>query len=352
MTNQKVDKRRILLFLPLLLLPFAALAFYALGGGHKAAATNTASPKGINTVLPDAQFKKEVPTDKMSIYNLAKNDSAHSGTKEIKAITGNLGYNEAGDVQTKQIDAKLATINKQINTPYIAPKSYAAPVSNAGPGDVSNSRDVARLESLMKNMQGSGGKDPEMAQLNTLMDKILDVQNPGRVKDRLSRAIPVKPDSLFKAIPAVIEGNQKVTEGAVVKLRLLDSIILNGQYIPKGQLVYGLAALSNQRLNLEIKNIRLGNAIVPVNLTVFDKRDAMPGINAPEAVIGNAISGGADNALQNMQFMGMDQSLSVQAAGAGIDAAKSLFSKKIRRIKVKLKGGYPLLLRDNTKKNH
>jgi hypothetical protein len=60
----------------------------------------------------------------------------------------------------------------------------------------------------------------------------------------------------------------------------------------------------------------------------------------------------ADNALQNMQFMGMDQSLGVQAAGAGIDAAKSLFSKKVRRIKVKLKGGYPLLLRDNTKKIH
>jgi len=352
MTNQRVDKRRILLFLPLLLLPFAALAFYALGGGHKAAATTIASAKGINTVLPDAQFKKEVPTDKMSIYNLAKNDSAHSGTKEIKAIAGNLGYNETGDIQTKQIDAKLANINKQINTPYTAPKSYAAPVNSAGPGDAANSRDVARLESLMKNMQNGGGKDPEMAQLNTLMDKILDVQNPGRVKERLSKNDHIKPDSLFKAIPAVIEGNQKVTEGSVVKLRLLDSLILNGQCIPKGQMVYGLAALSNQRLNLEIKNIRLGNAIVPVNLTVFDKRDAMPGINAPEALIGNAIGGGADNALQNMQFMGMDQSLSVQAAGAGIDAAKSLFSKKIRRIKVKLKGGYPLLLRDNMKKNH
>jgi hypothetical protein len=295
MTNQRVDKRRILLFLPLLLLPFMALAFYALGGGHPAVADGAGSTKGINTVLPDAQFKKEVPTDKMAIYNLTKNDSIRMGHSEVQAIAGNLGYPDAGDGQAKQINAKLAAINKVVNTPYIVPKAEpAAVVGPIRPADAANSRDVARLESLMKNMQQSGGQgDPEMAQLNTLMDKILDAQNPGRVKDRLSKgAVGRKPDSLFKAIPAVVEGNQKVTEGSVVKLRLLDTVLLNGQCIPKGQLIYGLAALSNQRLNLEIKNIRLGNAIVPVNLTVFDQRDAMPGINAPEALIGNAVGSG------------------------------------------------------------
>ncbi|MEB0278808.1 conjugative transposon protein TraM [Mucilaginibacter sp. 10B2] len=70
-------------------------------------------------------------------------------------------------------------------------------------------------------------------------------------------------------------------------------------------------------MNLEIKNIGVGNAIIPVNITVFDQQDSMIGLYAPEAVITDAISGGADNALQNMQFVGgMDQSLGLQAAGA------------------------------------
>jgi hypothetical protein len=354
MQNQRVDKRRILLFLPLFLLPLLAMAFYALGGGHPVTAGSPGLTKGINTVLPDAQFKKEVPTDKMGIYNLVKGDSTRVGHSEVQAISANLGYPDAGDGQAKQINAKLAAINQVVNSRQVAPAAAVMAPVGVRSADAGSGKEVARLESLMKNMQQSGGQgDPEMAQLNTLMDKILDAQNPGRAKDRLSRvSARIKPDSLFKAIPAVVEGTQKVTEGSVVKLRLLDTVVLNGQTLPKGQLIFGLAALSNQRLNLEIKNIRVGNAIVPVNLTVFDKTDAMPGINAPEALIGNAVGGGADNALQNMQFMGMDQSLSVQAAGAGIDAAKSLFSKKIRRIKVKLKGGYPLLLRDNTKKNH
>jgi Conjugative transposon, TraM len=48
-----------------------------------------------------------------------------------------------------------------------------------------------------------------------------------------------------------------------------------------------------------------------------------------------------------MQLLSMDQSVATQAASAGIDAAKELLSKKVRRVKVKLKNGFPILLRNN-----
>jgi hypothetical protein len=51
-------------------------------------------------------------------------------------------------------------------------------------------------------------------------------------------------------------------------------------------------------------------------------------------------------------MLSADQSLGLQAAGAGLDAAKNLFSKKLRRLKIKLKAGYPLLLRNNNKSSH
>jgi hypothetical protein len=350
MTKKKFDKRKVLLILPFIMLPFLALAFYALGGGQHVAVAASSADKGINTVLPDAQFKRDAPADKMGIYELTKKDSAHSDDNGIKSVAERLGFDQPDDQQTKAIQSKLAAINKQVNTPVAPPVSNYEADKNSG--DAPASKDVAKLEKLMKSMQESKGDDPEMAQLNTLMDKIMAVQNPGTVKPTVQKPATPVTDSVFKAIPAVIDGNQKATEGSVIKLRLLDTITINGQLVPKSYNIFGLAKFSNQRLNLEIRNIRLGTSIIPVSLTIFDKTDAMIGINAPEALLSDAASTGGADAISNIG-LGFDQSLTTQLAGAGIDAAKGLLTKKLKRIKQPLKSGYPLLLRDNTLKgNH
>jgi conjugative transposon TraM protein len=187
--------------------------------------------------------------------------------------------------------------------------------------------------------------------LNSMLDKIVAIQNPGMAQPATKPELPVKKDSAFKAIPAVIEGRQKVVQGGMVKLRLLDTIVLKNITIPKGQLLFGSCNITNQRLLLDIKNIRLGDAIIPVDLSVFSL-DGLIGIDAPEAELGEAAGNGVGNGVQSMQFLGMDESLGVQAAGAGIDAAKGLLNKKVKRIKVKLKDGQRILLRNNQLKNH
>lgn len=348
--SKRMEKRRILLFLPLLALPLIALGFKALDGGNAGRTDISVSAKGINTALPDAAFKKEVPIDKMGIYNQTKRDSSSSAGSSFDAIVGKLGFSSTEDPQTTQINEKLAVINQQINTPYVAPRGYTEPAKRYGPENESMSKDVAKLEMLMKNMKDNSEEDPEMKQLSTILQSIQEIQNPELARQKYPKALTPAVDSLFKAIPAVIAEHQKATQGSVIKLRLLDTIVINGQVIPKGHEVYGLAEFSNQRLNLEIKNIRLGTSIIPVNLTVFDKRDAMRGINAPEVLLNDAVNSGGSDAIGGIGLMSFDQSLTTQIAGAGIDAAKSVFTKKLRRIKQKLKAGYPLLLRDNTKK--
>jgi hypothetical protein len=394
MSGKKLEMRKVLLFLPLVLLPFLALGFYALGGGS--VVKMVPAVQGINTALPDAQLKKADPKDKLGIYELAGKDSSGvgdgAGANGVKDVADRLRFEPAVDPKAKEIRAKLAVISRQVNGPVGSvpgsgnrvrgsgelPGSGSGGVSS-GPGGVdqgegSGAVEVLRLERMMKELknQGSAGDDLEMRQLNALMDKVLDVQNPERVKERLLRGGNgsgsgepgsgdglgpgsgtgsglVVPDPVFRAIPAMIEGKQKVAEGSSVKMRLLDTMMVNGQVIPKGSLVWGLASVANHRLLLEIKNIGLDNAIIPVSLTVFDRKDAMVGIDAPEALMAEVAGSGADNALQGMQFLGMDQSLGVQAAGAGITAAKTLFNKKVRKIRVKLRAGYPLLLRDNAR---
>lgn len=347
-------KRKFYLVMPLLVLPFLTMAFWALGGGSgKADKNKLAQQKGINMALPSAQFKEKEADNKMAIYQAAAKDSSQKREGDGSAFMQQMGFDplrvdsgsihqdkpeitlqkqSTADVQAARISAKLAEINRKISQPSTPDESVA------------DERSVKKLHRMMKAMNSSSqGKDPEMEQLNAMLTKIQAIQNPGSV---VKPAIKKDRDTAFKAIPAMIDGKQRVMNGATVRLKLTDSIRLRGEFLPKGQSIFGACQVTNQRLLLTIENVRLDKKIIPVNLTVFSL-DGMPGIPAPEADLGGAAGTGVDNAIQSLQFMNMDASLGAQAAAGGINAAKGLFSKKVHKIKVKLKDGYPVLLKIN-----
>ncbi|WPV02155.1 conjugative transposon protein TraM [Mucilaginibacter sp. cycad4] len=357
MTPQEERKRKLWLFLPLLVLPFLALGFYALGGGKGTTADHSAATaKGINTDLPGAKLQADKSTDKLSLMDRAKRDSASERSHSAAGAFAALGWDTSRFSSTAttaktasnneaQIKDRLVQINKQINQPV--------PINKIPANDYNantKSADLERLERLLKQKQQANEPDAQMQQLSGMLDKIMQIQNPSLAKSKDKKPENVKPDSAFKAIPAIIDGNQKVPPGGVVKLRLKDSITINGIHYLKGQELSGQCAVTNQRLLLDIKNIRLGTTIVPVNLSVFSL-DGLQGINAPEAELAGAAGDGANGALENMQFLSADYSLTTQAATAGISAAKSLLGKKVKKIKVKLKGGETVLLRNNQDKH-
>ncbi|WP_304066925.1 conjugative transposon protein TraM [Pedobacter glucosidilyticus] len=347
-TNEK-NKRKLLWVLPLLILPFMALAFYALGGGKgDVSAQELNANRGINTSLPDAQFKKEEPQDKWSIYEQAKSESAGEPDSLSLSVAGQsfAATTSIPDPNEQRIHEKLAQINQEINRPA-QPKIYSAPSTGS---TAAMSKDVDRLEKLMRSMQEDKTEDPEMQQLSGMLDKILAIQNPDLITRHPGKANTVKPDSKFRAIPAVIADAQKAVQGAAIRLCLQDTITINGQLIPKGHSIFGTCRITNQRLLLDIQNIRLGNSIIPVDLTVYSL-DGMVGIDAPEAMLADAAGNGAVDAVRSIGMYGIDQSIAAQVAGAGIDAAKDLFDKKVRRIKVKLKAGQSVLLCNNQLRN-
>jgi len=352
-SDEFLKKRKFYLAIPLLILPFLTMAFWALGGGKDAGkSVNVIPDKGIDLALPSAQFKDSKPKDKMDIYQAAGKDTSVTKDGVSKNFVQAMGFDPKlvtqadsakvskvtipvsnADQQSAKIEAKLAQLNRQINQPQQV--SYAS----QGPDP-----EVKRLHQMMKSMRSSGGEDPEMKQLSNMLTKIQAIQNP-----EAARAQTIKKkasESVFRAIPAVVDGKQKVKDGAAVKLKLTDTVTLKNQLLPKGHELFGVCQVSNQRLLLTIQNIRLDKQIIPVNLTVFSL-DGMPGIPAPEAELGGAATSGTDNAIQSMQFLSMDQSFGAQAAAGGVNAAKGLFSKKVKKIKVKLSDQYPVLLKIN-----
>lgn len=336
----KRDARKILLALPLLGLPFMALGFYALGGGKEK--RSDVAVAGINTSLPDAKLKEKESEGKIGFYEVMQADSARrareNGFGEQVSVTN------SGDAQAKALEDKLGLLQK----------SLAAPATGTGTIDRSRNievpgmkTDVDRLELLMKSMQDKKSEDPEVTQLNAMLEKIIEIQNPGRVES----TVPVvkEGEKLFSAIPAFIGEKQKVREGAVLKLILLDSTILSTVMVPAGHELFGLCKITNQRLLVDIKTVRLGKMILPVNLSLYGL-DGIRGLETGEPVVAQSASEGADDAVRGLQLLGMDQSVGTQLAGAGIDAAKGLVSKKVRSVRVRIPGGIQVLLRDNAKK--
>jgi hypothetical protein len=346
--QQRAKQRKFLLVLPLLILPFLTLGFYALGGG-KADVSRQVQQQGINTQLPEAQFKNEKQQTKMGLYDQAARDSVSASNAAVNPAFGfkdeNAGQSATvskpgltADDHEQEIKQKLAQIRQEVNRPEPVVKPVTVPQSD--------DPNAEKLEKLLKSMEQGKTEDPEMQQLGALLDKIQAIQNPGLAESSLKANLPAVKDTAFKAIPAAIDGSQKVLQGGIVKLRLTDTMHLKGMVFNKGQLLFGNCTIVNQRLLLDIKNIRIGTAIVPVDLTVYSL-DGIIGLNAPEAELAEAAGSGTDDALQSMQFLSMDRSLVTQAAGAGISTAKSLLGKKVKRVKVKLEADRQVLLRNN-----
>jgi conjugative transposon TraM protein len=408
-----LKERKFLMIVPLLILPFLTMGFWALGGGKQGSASFDTSPtKGLNTTLPQAQFKDQKAENKMGIYQDAKRDSAGSENSGVNQnFVRSMGLDAAkakpidsmgksnsinpgepqnmADANEVKIQAKLAQINRQISQPE--PQQY----SGSQTQDQQSGPDVKKLEMMMKTMN-SGSNDPEMQQLSQMLQQINDIQNPGNVNSRIrgqslknrQRAYPVmaaKDDeddngnannqpsvgyasydgggknkkhhsanteqSPGNTIQAVVHEDQTLVSGAVVKLRLVDGIYVNGRMIPKGSFVYGICTLNNERLIIKIASIRYLNNILPVALSVYDL-DGMEGLYVPGSIGRDAAKNGVGDAVQSMQLMSMDQSVGTQAAGVGIEAAKGLFGHKVKQIKVKVKAGYEVLLKDTNERDN
>ncbi|RYU90948.1 conjugative transposon protein TraM [Mucilaginibacter terrigena] len=409
-TPEFLKERKFLVVMPLLILPFLTMAFWALGGGKQSnSAFATSYAQGLNTTLPQAQFNDQKAQDKMGIYQTVKTDSANSANSGVsdsfiqsmgldaskdghtdavtQQSTANLtGGPTSAEVNEAKIQAKLAAINQQINQPE--PANYGGAVSAT-----QSNADVKRLEMMMRSMNGNGGTDPEMKQLTQMLQQINDLQNPGSANTRSrnqsmknhgrvyavrsavdeddyntgdkmqvsyasyegdkskSRRRSNETEMAGNTIQAVVHEDQTLVSGAVIKLRLLDGIYVNGKQIPKGSFVYGTCALNNERLDIKISSIRYLNNILPVALTVYDL-DGMQGLYVPGSIGRDAAKNGMGDAVQSMQIMSMDQSVGAQAASAGVEAAKGLFNRKVKQIKVKVKAGYEVLLKDSNDRDN
>jgi conjugative transposon TraM protein len=156
--------------------------------------------------------------------------------------------------------------------------------------------------------------------------------------------------ALPNAIPAVVQEDQTLVSGAVIKLRLGTDVLINGMRIAAGQFLYGNCALKAERLHIRVETIRCGENIIPVALSVYDL-DGLEGIYIPGAITRDVAKQSAAQSVQSISMLGgLDPSIGAQAASAGIQAAQTMLSKKAKLLKVAVTAGYQVLLKDENRR--
>lgn len=419
-----LKERKMMLVLPLLVVPFTTFGFWTLGGGSGPGTEKKIEVQGINTELPAAANASDSTFDKMAFYKKAEQDSLERqrsikndpyyqnnpnavnpypvvGNGPFDANSnlptyapGNTSYNgyAYNDPNEKRLNDKLEQLNRALNAPPgSVSQGQPSNAASYGQNPGVTSSDIERLEKMMNAMQNSSPAteaDPEMQQINNVLGQILDIQHPERVKDRLQEnsmknggmVFPVTavqnydPVTLLSAtknakdsgkvtsneffsfseevnsnsqnvITAAMHETQTLVDGSIVKLRLTNDVYVSGQLVPKDNFIFGVAQLQGERLIININSLRYGNAIFPVKLSVYDI-DGLDGIHIPGAISRDVAKQSSERAIQSLGVTSLDPSMSAQAMGAGIEAFKSLLSKKVKLIKVTVKAGYQVLLKD------
>lgn len=423
LTEKFKRQRKFLMVLPLITLPFVTLAFWSLGGGQGNGREKAkVARQGFNTSLPDASLQAG-SMDKMSLYNLAEKDSQalrearmqdpYAGYTDTVAngqgndtiisednfnasSYPNLSIQDSRDPNELKVQKKLDELEKTLNSG--SPDTN--PLSAGGQTEQTDYEDTealsSRLTQMMPDMPEGNQSDPQLKQLDGMLEKILDIEHPERVSEQLKAQsekergqvfpvtsalnkgnaslmkrpfLPPLPDdsnlsitsdleqnafydlsqpvmqgsTTQQTITVVIDETQTLVSGATVKLRLTQNVYINGVLVPQNTFVFGTCELSGERLKIQVKDIRYGHNIFPVSLSVYDL-DGIEGIKVPGAITRDAAKQSSAQALESMQLMNLEPSLGAQAAGAGIEAVKGLLSKKARLVRVTVKAGYPVLL--------
>lgn len=424
-TNQKLrQKRQQLLMIPILTVPFLTLTFWALGGGKTPGDLPTdAAQKGFNMELPGIAEAGEKALDKMGHYQRSNADSTRYFQEVKKDPYYRLAFDTGikteadpslesqraepstnqhpsdklySDPQEELILERLETLNRTLSeSPESTTTSFTQTDETSSTtiqSETGLDGDLDRLDQMMQQMKNSHAEpDPEFRQMAELLDKILDIQHPDRVQQRLKaerKAISADQSPVIspvtnlqstsldnlaqdaiqnkspaqngffglesnavtpnvsQSIQAVIHEEQNPVSGETVRLRLTQQTNIAGNPIPKDQLVYGTASLNGGRLKISIRHIRVADAIVPVDLRIHDA-DGMEGIRIPGSIPQEVGTQSGSQALQGLGFSSFDNSLEAQATSAGIETAKSFLGKKIRQVRVNLKAGYQVWIVEN-----
>ena len=154
--------------------------------------------------------------------------------------------------------------------------------------------------------------------------------------------------TIRNTLKVVVDRTTTLKEGDNVVLRLLETAKVQGLRIPRQSRLIASVKIEGNRMRLLIKSIEVDGHIIAVKLSAYDT-DGQEGVYIPGSEDLGALKevganiGGSMGTSFTFASSAKDQIISEAARGV-MQGASQLLQKKLRTVKVTLKGGYRLFL--------
>ncbi len=319
-----LKRNKPLLFLPLILIPFIVLIFYILGGGklEKEKAQEQVkkdSIKGANYSLPEAdrnigivdkmeraQSNKELAEtrdydimgEKDSVDNSDTFSDQEQGLLEnpntdepgqSPGLNSDVSNNLLSHIRQREEQAREDLLKSQKET-QSDEEDQPEPKSGSTTPDKTFERNlkstgIEELDQIFRQNQQLTRKNDSLSQhlkeATARNEKVEAEKNKRFTLEKQGKSGFNSRQSVVPVIEAEVYETATVLSGNRVKLRLMEDAWLLGTKIPKNTFLYGTCEVSNERLQIEIRQIPLGEKFVPVEITVCDL-DGLPGLYVPD----------------------------------------------------------------------
>ncbi|QDW27274.1 conjugative transposon protein TraM [Pedobacter sp. KBS0701] len=380
----QIDFKKPRYVLPLVLLPFVCLLFYAYKSGPGKETVKTAGGDSLQTQIARVSEKVEHQglSDKLDAFRdkFKKGDgyTAVGGIAEedLTVTTPGSLYNDKEKRMLDSIDGAM----KRKFSPFSGNSGSGSKrlSSSLGPGYSKLDQDKALALALSKlksppvarrelDLPKPIGADPMQLfrQQMALVDSMGKANDPdvkaAREKERLAglrMATPAvnplparKADETGEDFNTVMPGKAATPLSAVMdqditgytssrlRIRLLDDMLIGKRLVEKGTFIYAvISGFSGQRVLLSINSVFSGGEILPVKLDIYDN-DGLPGIYVPASAFreftrdlgGSSISGISLEQSEN------NNQLVMGVLGKMFQSTTTAVSKLIRSNKAKLK---------------
>lgn len=149
-------------------------------------------------------------------------------------------------------------------------------------------------------------------------------------------------------IAACVHGDQTITDGQAVRLRILEPMSVKGTVVSRNTIVTGTTKIQGERLDIAISSLEYRGTVTPVSLLVFDS-DGQKGIFIPNSMEASAVKEVAANMGSSLgSSINISTNAGAQLAsdlGKGVVQGTSQYiAKKMRTVRVHLKAGYRVML--------
>ncbi|QXV67646.1 conjugative transposon protein TraM [Mucilaginibacter sp. 21P] len=379
----KINFKQPKYILPLVLLPFFCLFFYAWRSSFAKPKQDTAPQEVLNPSVGNvsSEVRKRQLADKLDAFrNTYKEADGISAVAVIpKETTSNPAYNnDYSEKQRRMLDslAQRAKVQEVTDNQMKAERQLVRVISARSQppkavteNNITKEKDPMEVFKMQMAVMDSINKANDPAykaekQKRDAADKLakgkaaqvkFTVVKAGSPSNEFNTVLPEKQQDL---ISAVIDENITGYAGSRLRLRLLEDVRAGDMLIPKGTYLYAqISGFSEQRVTLTISSILFNSRIVPVKLDVYDL-DGLPGLYVPASSFreftrdlgGNTIQGVTIDGSSGNQFL-------MSTASKIFQSTSSAIADLIRKNKARLKYNSYLYLIDtdalqNAQKNY